>query len=156
MIRRIVFATAACGLVSTPALADIPPDVQAMIDAAIATGDPKKVETVVELAKQTQPDSVEDIEAIALAWRADQAEARRLAAAEEEEEIRQAGLLDLWSGEGQVGGFMSSGNSDDTGLSLALNLKREGIDEAAYVELRAQGMGHHGIMRTLWERQQDS
>ncbi len=28
-------------------------------------------------------------------------------------------------------------------------LKREGIDEARYAELRAQGKGHHGIMREL-------
>ncbi len=35
-------------------------------------------------------------------------------------------------------------------------LLREGIDEAAYAELRAQGMGHHGIMRTLWERSKET
>jgi predicted dehydrogenase len=33
-------------------------------------------------------------------------------------------------------------------------LNREDADEAQYAELRATGMGHHGIMRTLWERQQ--
>ena len=33
-------------------------------------------------------------------------------------------------------------------------LNREDADEAQYAELRATGMGHHGIMRTLWERRQ--
>ncbi|MBT6148858.1 MAG: Gfo/Idh/MocA family oxidoreductase [Gemmatimonadetes bacterium] len=33
-------------------------------------------------------------------------------------------------------------------------LKRDDIDEAAYTELRATGMGHHPIMRTLWDRAQ--
>ena len=75
MIRRTLITAAATALVSTPAFAEIPPDVQAMIDAAIATGDAAKVETVVALAKQTQPDSAAEIEQIALAWRADQAEA---------------------------------------------------------------------------------
>ena len=34
-------------------------------------------------------------------------------------------------------------------------LNREQADEAQYDELRATGMGHHQIMRTLWERQQE-
>jgi len=114
-------------LIATPAAAQIPPDVQAMIDAAMATGDAKKIETVIELAKQTQPDSADEIEAIAGAWREERAEAQRLAEAKKQEEIREAGLFDMWSGEGQVGAFLSTGNSDDMGLSLAVNLKREGI-----------------------------
>tara|TARA_B100000678_G_scaffold267915_1_gene253823 strand:+ start:556 stop:1503 length:948 start_codon:yes stop_codon:yes gene_type:complete len=128
MIRHALFAAAASCLIATPALAEIPPDVRAMIDAAIATGDAKQVETVIALAKQTQPDSAIEIEEIAAAWRADQAEAKRIAAEQKREQIRQAGLLDLWSGEGQMGAFMSTGNSDDTGLSVALKVKREGID----------------------------
>ncbi|MDA0334982.1 MAG: Gfo/Idh/MocA family oxidoreductase [bacterium] len=35
-------------------------------------------------------------------------------------------------------------------------LNRNDADEAQYAELRATGMGHHGIMRTLWERRQKS
>ncbi|MBB3032996.1 DUF481 domain-containing protein [Alteriqipengyuania lutimaris] len=133
MSRTTLLAAVGVCLIAAPAYAEsppaaIPPEVEAMIDAAIATGDPKKVETVIALAKQTQPDSADAIEQIAVAWRAEQNEAKRLAEAEKEEEIRQAGLLDLWSGEGQIGGFVSTGNSDDTGLSLALKLKREGID----------------------------
>lgn len=34
-------------------------------------------------------------------------------------------------------------------------LKREDVDEAQYAELRATGMGHHQIMHTLWQRQQE-
>lgn len=145
MFRSLVLATAACGLVSTPALAEIPPDVRAIIDAAIATGDATKVETIIALAKQTQPDSAGEIEQIAVAWRADQAEAKRLAALEEEEEIRQAGLLDLWSGEGQIGAFRSTGNSDDTGVSLALNVKREGIDWTHALRATADYQRSNGV-----------
>ena len=126
MFRPASVLAGAC-LIATPAAAQIPPDVQAMIDAAMATGDAKKIETVIELAKQTQPDSADEIEAIAGAWREERAEAQRLAEAKKQEEIREAGLFDMWSGEGQVGAFVSTGNSDDMGLSLAVNLKREGI-----------------------------
>ena len=126
MFRPASVLAGAC-LIATPAAAQIPPDVQAMIDAAMATGDAKKIETVIELAKQTQPDSADEIEAIAGAWREERAEAQRLAEAKKQEEIREAGLFDMWSGEGQGGAFLSTGNSDDMGLSLAVNLKREGI-----------------------------
>ena len=126
MFRPASVLAGAC-LIATPAAAQIPPDVQAMIDAAMATGDAKKIETVIELAKQTQPDSADEIEAIAGAWREERAEAQRLAEAKKQEEIREAGLFDMWSGEGQVGAVLSTGNSDDMGLSLAVNLKREGI-----------------------------
>ena len=63
MFRPASVLAGAC-LIATPAAAQIPPDVQAMIDAAMATGDAKKIETVIELAKQTQPDSADEIEAI--------------------------------------------------------------------------------------------
>lgn len=35
-------------------------------------------------------------------------------------------------------------------------LNREDVDEEQYAELRATGMGHHQIMRELWERQQEA
>ncbi|NCP17833.1 MAG: DUF481 domain-containing protein [Erythrobacter sp.] len=145
MVRFPLLAAAAFSLAPTPALAQIPPDVQAMIDAAIATGDPAKVETVISLAKQTQPDSVEEIEEIAAHWRGERAEAKRLAKLEEQEQIREANLFDLWSGEGQVGAFLSTGNSDDTGLSVALALKREGIDWTHALRATADYQRSNGV-----------
>ncbi len=145
MVRIPLLAAAAACLAPTPALAEIPPDVRAMIDAAIATGDKGKIETVFDLAKQTQPNSAEEIEALAVAWREERAEADRLAAAKKHEEIRAASLLDLWSGEGQIGAFMSTGNSDDTGLSLALKLKREGIDWTHALRMSADYQRSNGV-----------
>lgn len=145
MNRSTLLAAAAFCLISTPATAEIPPDVQAMIDAAIATGDAAKVETVVALAKQTQPDSATEIEEIAVAWRAAQAEAKRLAAEERREDIREAGVLDLWSGEGQVGAFVSTGSSENTGLSLALKIQREGIDWTHALRATADYQRSNGV-----------
>ena len=99
-----------------------------MIEAAIATGDRNKVATVVDLAKQTNPDAAAEIDELHRTFRNRQAE---LAAAEAEKkanEIRTAGLFERWSGKGEIGGYRSSGNSDNTGLTASLALDRKGID----------------------------
>ncbi|MDZ4306961.1 MAG: DUF481 domain-containing protein, partial [Allopontixanthobacter sp.] len=63
--RATSFAAAAALLCTHQvAMADLPPPVQAMIDAAKATGDPKKVATVIELAKATNPEAIAEIDQI--------------------------------------------------------------------------------------------
>ena len=99
-----------------------------MIDAAIANGDADDVEAVVNSARAAFPAGRAEIDAIFAAYQADQREIAAAEEAAEEAEIRQAGLFDNWSGEGQIGGFQASGNSDEIGLSAALTLEREGID----------------------------
>jgi putative salt-induced outer membrane protein len=124
-IRPLGLLLAAC---AAPASAELPDPVRAMIDAAIATGDAAQVKTVVDLAKQTNPDDVAEIDALDAGFQAQLAERVAAEQARKEEEIRTAGLFENWSGKGQVGAFQSSGNSDDAGVSLALNLDRKGID----------------------------
>src|SRR5690606_8708451 len=48
----------------------LPDPVRAMIEAAIASGERKDVETVIALAKATNPRSLTDIDAILAAWKA--------------------------------------------------------------------------------------
>lgn len=115
-------------LLGTPAAAELPEAARAMIDAAIASGDAEQVEAVVTTARTAFPNDVAEIDAIWTAFEANQAELAAVEAAQEEREIRQAGLLENWSGEGQIGGFQSSGNTDEVGVSAALALNREGID----------------------------
>lgn len=113
---------------AAPAAAELPEPVRAMIDTAIATGDATKVRTVVDLAKQTYPDDVAEIDALNAAFQAKQ---RALAEAEtvrKQEELRTAGIFENWKGRGQVGAFQSSGNSDNVGVTLSLALTRRGID----------------------------
>ena len=113
---------------AAPAAAELPEPVRAMIDTAIATGDATKVRTVVDLAKQTYPDDVAEIDALNAAFQAKQ---RALAEAEtvrKQEELRTAGIFENWKGRGQVGAFQSSGNSDNVGVTLSLALTRGGID----------------------------
>ena len=113
---------------AAPAAAELPEPVRAMIDTAIATGDATKVRTVVDLAKQTYPDDVAEIDALNAAFQAKQ---RALAEAEtvrKQEELRTAGIFENWKGRGQIGAFQSSGNSDNVGVTLSLALTRRGID----------------------------
>ena len=110
------------------ASAELPEPVRAMIDAAIATGDAAKVAAVVEVAKQTNPADAEEIDGLHNAFLSEQREIAAAEKARKEEEIRTASLFENWSGRGQVGAFHTSGNSDNTGVTLSLALNRSGID----------------------------
>lgn len=118
---------AAFAVVSTPAAAELPDGVRAMIDAAIATGDEKKVATVLELARMTNPDEAAVLDGIEAEWKAAQAAKLARQQANREEEIREAGIFQRWSGEGEIGAFQSSGNTDSVGIASSLKLKREGL-----------------------------
>lgn len=130
IIRRSIASmllVSASFAIPTAAHADIPDPVRAMIDAAIENGDPAQVETVIALAKQTNPDDADALDAIKSEFDAAQAE---LAAAEEaakEEQIRSAGIFDNWSGKGEFGAFRSTGNSSNTGVTGGLELARQEI-----------------------------
>ena len=113
---------------SAAAQAELPEPVRAMIDAAIATGDEGKVNTVVDLAKQTNPDDVAQIDAMLSAFRSDLAAKREAEAQAKEEAIRNAGLFDNWTGKGELGAFRATGNSPNIGVTAGLSLTRKGID----------------------------
>ncbi len=130
MFARLISPSAALALlaVAAPAAAELPAPVRAMIDAAIEGGDNARVLTVLDLARATNPDSVDEIEAIRAEWQARQASAAEQAKATQEAKLRSAGPLALWKGEGQLGASHASGNTDSVGLSAALELQRKGVD----------------------------
>lgn len=113
---------------AAPAAAELPQPVRAMIEAAIATGDAGKVQTVVEIARQTNPADAAEIDALHGAFLARQAELVAAQQASQQEALRTAGVMQNWSGRGQIGAFLTTGNSDNTGVSLAISLQRTGID----------------------------
>lgn len=125
---RLLPAAALLAAFSTPAFAELPEPVRAMIDAAIATGDAKKVATVIELAKLTNPAATDELAALQAEFDAGQAQLAAENAKQKEVEIRSAGLLENWSGSGEIGAFNSSGNTSNTGLAVGLELNRQGID----------------------------
>ncbi len=128
-MNKLACLAAPLALLSVPAAAQQLPDAaRTMIDTAIASGDAEQVEAVIATARAAFPDEAGEIDAIWTAYQADQAEIAAAEAALHEQEIRTAGVLENWSGEGQIGAFQSSGNIDEFGVTAALSLKREGID----------------------------
>ena len=129
MTCRIPLALAAAALLAAPypALAALPEPVRAMIDAAIATGDETKVRTVVELAKQTNPDDAAEIDTMLTAFETRLAEAKAAEAAAKEAAIRSASLFENWSGKGEFGAFRATGNTSNSGVTAGLTVDRQGI-----------------------------
>lgn len=113
---------------ATPAAAELPKGVQAIVDAAIETGNPDTVRTVIGLARQTNPDDAAELDALLAEFEGEQVRLAAEAAANQEREIRQAGLFENWSGSGQLGAFRSTGNSSNMGATANLSLNRTGID----------------------------
>ncbi|MBK63624.1 MAG: hypothetical protein CL575_11955 [Altererythrobacter sp.] len=130
--------------ISSPAVAELPEGVRAMIEAAIATGDAEKVSTVLELARSTNPEDGETIDSIQSEWAASQAKKRAEAQAAKEQAIRQAGIFDRWSGEGEFGGFHSSGNTDSVGIAASLKLERKGLEWSHLLRARADYQRQNG------------
>lgn len=128
MASPVRFAALFLTTCSVPAAAELPQPVRAMIEAAIAGGDAAKISAVVEVAKQTNPADAAEIDELHGAFLTRQAELAAAEKAHRQEDIRTAGLLDNWSGRGQVGAFQSSGNSDNVGATVSLALERTGID----------------------------
>lgn len=135
LLLPLAAAALACG--SVPASAAIPDPVRAMIDAAIATGDAGKVATVVDIAKATNPDAADAIEALRAGFAESQAKLAAERAEREHESLRQAGLFELWKGRVELGGIRTTGNTDTLGLTGAISLDRKGIDWQHKLALRA-------------------
>ena len=122
------FAAALAVLTSPVAALDLPEGVRAMIEAAIDTGDAKKVATVIELARRTYPEGAAEIDALETAFRTGQEAAAQQKAEQERLAIEEAGMFERWGGKGQIGAFRSTGNSENVGVTAAVRLEREGID----------------------------
>ncbi|HBC16312.1 MAG TPA: DUF481 domain-containing protein [Erythrobacter sp.] len=136
--------SALLGCAATAAQAELPEGARAMIDAAIASGDERKVATVIGLARTTWPEERSTIDAINDQWKITLA-ARRAAEAEAEQTaLINAGIFDRWSGEGELGAFQSSGNTESVGVAAALRLDREGIDWTHSIRLRADYQRQNG------------
>lgn len=102
------------------AAAMIPESIRAMLDAALESGNDGDVGVIVRYARAADPVSGDAVLAIAQKWRADRTAAR-------EQVIRQASFLNLWKGRGELGGFITTGNSNTAGGSAVLDAEREGL-----------------------------
>lgn len=128
MNYRLIATTAigAFAMTTTPAFA-MPQNVRDMISAAMASGSKEEVDTVVKFAKQSNPADAAEIDAMYDGYKKQVAAKDAEAAKKKEDDIRSAGFFENWKGEGEAGAFLTSGNTDATGVAAGLKLHREGI-----------------------------
>ncbi|GAA4768002.1 hypothetical protein GCM10023219_12290 [Stakelama sediminis] len=123
-MKRMMFGTSlamVAVLTTSPAQADqIPDKVAAMIQAAADTGNAATLKTVADLAKKTNPQSAAEIDAMVASIQ-NKVEAKRLA------KLRSQSFFEGWKGHGQAGGSIATGNTSSKGLSLGLDLTKNGI-----------------------------
>jgi putative salt-induced outer membrane protein len=139
------FAATLLASLASPAQAQLPEPVRAMIDAAIATGEEEKVRTVIELARATNPDDASEIDAILAAYETDLAQLAAAEAEAKEQAIRSAGLFENWTGRGELGAFAATGNAENTGVTASLALTREGINWRHKLRGRADFQSTNGV-----------
>ncbi len=145
MKHSVMLAAGAALLAATPANAEIPAPVRAMIDAALDTGDEAKVRTVIELARTTNPGDAAELDAILATFETGLAAAAAAQEAAEEEAMRTAGFFGNWSGKGELGAFNSTGNAENTGITASLALKKEGIKWRHKLSGRADYQEANGV-----------
>ncbi|TVV76853.1 DUF481 domain-containing protein [Sphingomonas solaris] len=110
-----------------PPPARLPDAVRSLIEAATAGGDAAAVETIMRYARQTNPETIAQIDALDAEFAARQAEKQAAAARARADALASTALLDNWKGEVEAGGSRFTGNNAGFGLYGAVNLTREGL-----------------------------
>lgn len=126
ILLRSAAAVSALLCLSSIASAQMAPATRAILDRAAASGDAANVETVARFAKEANPGDTPEIDAYLANFR--QQASARAAAAEvaRREAIEHRGVLDGWSGQGQIGASRATGNARNTAVSMGLALARIG------------------------------
>jgi putative salt-induced outer membrane protein len=117
----LLLAAAAPMLLANTDPATIPPQIKTMVDAAIASGNESEIATIVKYAGNAAPDSKEAIAKLVDDWKRKRSE-------EKTAKLQDASFFDLWSGRAELGGYISTGNSESQGVSALLALTRDGLD----------------------------
>lgn len=109
-----------------------------MLEAAIASGNDGEVSTIVKYARTADPASGDAVAKVAAEWRDERKRAH-------DTRVREARLLDLWRGRAELGGYLTTGNSDTVGATGVLDLTREGLQWRHKVRLQADYQRSLGI-----------
>jgi putative salt-induced outer membrane protein len=99
--------------------AEMAPKLQAMLDAAMKSGNEADVATISKYLRIAAPESADAIAEKVTAWAKDRAEKK-------EEVLRDAGFFGLWKGRLELGGSITTGNTDTKGASVVFDLNRDG------------------------------
>lgn len=117
----------------------IPAPIKAMLDAAMASGNENDVATIVKYARSASPETADAVAQLATDWRTQ----RRLAS---QQKIRDAGFFDLIKGRAELGAYVTTGNSNNIGLTGSLELRREGIEWRHKLRLQADYQKSLGVV----------
>jgi putative salt-induced outer membrane protein len=129
-MRALLLLAAPLLLANAGEPGSIPPQLKAMLDAAMASGSDGDVSTIVKYAKAADPGSADAIAKIASDWRED----RRKKA---ESKLRDADFFDLVKGRAEFGGYITTGNSKNVGVTAAIEVKREALEWRHKIRLQA-------------------
>jgi putative salt-induced outer membrane protein len=123
MTRTLMTTTMLCALLLPgAAFADPVPDaIVRIITEAARSGDTATLQTTADLAKKTNPRSVAEIDSLVAGLKSE-------AAAAKTDKLERQGFFEGWTGQGEVGGSLTTGTSKDTTLALGLNLAKDGVD----------------------------
>ncbi len=110
------------GAAAVPAAA-MPPEVEAMVREAARGGDDATLNAVVRVARATNPDDADEIQALGSS---EIAKVKAQVARAREERLAAQRMLEGWSGQGQAGAGFSSGNTRETSVVVGLNVTKEG------------------------------
>jgi putative salt-induced outer membrane protein len=98
--------------------AEIPPQILAMLKSAMSSGNENDVSAIARYAAEAAPDAGPQILKIAADWKAERVAKANL-------KVEQASFFALVKGRAELGGFITTGNTENTGLSAVIDLKRE-------------------------------
>lgn len=110
-----------------PEAPGLPDAAREMVETAIATGDPDKVKTVIEIARHTYPGGGTELDGLEASFKENR---QRILAAEQErkrQSLATAGPLEGWTGNGEFGALASTGNSQDVGVTAGFKANRVGL-----------------------------
>ncbi|MBB4097841.1 DUF481 domain-containing protein [Sphingomonas kyeonggiensis] len=125
---------------STAALeaANVSPALKAMLEAAMESGNENDVAVIVKYARAADPESADKLVKIAADWRDS-----RLKKAQAK--IRSADFFALVKGHAELGGYVTTGNTENVGIAAAMELKRDGLDWRHKLRVQADYQESLGI-----------
>ena len=116
----------------------IPPTIKAMLDAAMKSGNDGEVGTVAKYAMTADPSCADAVAKTVAKWRSDRK-------ARADAKLREANFIELVKGRVELGGYITTGNTSNKGLTGALDLRREGLRWRHKLRLQADYQESLGV-----------
>ncbi|AJP71536.1 DUF481 domain-containing protein [Sphingomonas hengshuiensis] len=117
----------------------IPPTLKAMLEAAMDSGSESDVAVIVKYARSAAPESADLVAKLATDWRME-----RLA--KTQRKLREADFFDLVKGRAELAAYLTSGNTENTGFSTNIEIRREALAWRHKLRLQADYQESLGVV----------